>query len=78
MRNLNQEQLLRPTQYVEKILVTAFLDGTYPTGASLPNERSLAEQIGVTRPTLRETLQRLATEGWIKIRHGKSTVVRNY
>ena len=78
MRNLNQEQLLRPTQYVEKILVTAFLDGTYPTGASLPNERSLAEQIGVTRPTLRETLQRLATEGWIKIRHGKPTIVRNY
>ena len=78
MRKFNQEQLLRPTQYVEKILVTAFLDGTYPTGASLPNERSLAEQIGVTRPTLRETLQRLAAEGWIKIRHGKPTVVKNY
>ena len=41
MRNLNQDQPLRPTQYVEKILVTAFLDGTYPTGAALPNERSL-------------------------------------
>ena len=78
MRNLNQDQPLRPTQYVEKILVTAFLDGTYPTGAALPNERSLAEQIGVTRPTLRETLQRLAAEGWITIHHGKPTVVRDY
>lgn len=73
-----QNQLLRPTQYAEKILVTAMLDGTYPTGASLPNERSLAEQIGITRPTLRETLQRLAGEGWIKIRHGKPTVVNDY
>jgi GntR family negative regulator for fad regulon and positive regulator of fabA len=74
----NQNQLLRPTQYVEKILVTAILDGTYPTGAALPNERSLAEKIGITRATLRETLQRLAGEGWIKIRHGKPTVVNDY
>ncbi len=78
MRNLNSDQLLRPTQYVEKILITAILDGTYSTGAALPNERSLAEQIGVTRPTLRETLQRLAGEGWIKIHHGKPTVVNDY
>jgi GntR family negative regulator for fad regulon and positive regulator of fabA len=74
----NQDQLLRPTQYVEKVLVTAILDGTYPVGAALPNERSLADKIGITRPTLRETLQRLAGEGWIKIRHGKPTVVNDY
>lgn len=78
MKNMNSNQLLRPAQYVEKILVTAILDGTYPIGASLPNERSLAEQIGVTRPTLRETLQRLSGEGWIKIHHGKPTVVNDY
>ena len=74
----NQDQILRPTQYVEKTLVTAILDGTYPTNTALPNERKLAEQIGVTRPTLRETLQRLAAEGWIIIHHGKPTVVNDY
>jgi GntR family transcriptional regulator, negative regulator for fad regulon and positive regulator of fabA len=78
MRNLKPEQLLRPTQHIEKILVTAILDGTYACGAALPNERSLAEQMGVTRPTLRETLQRLAGEGWITIHHGKPTVVNDY
>jgi GntR family negative regulator for fad regulon and positive regulator of fabA len=78
MRNLKLDKLLRPTQYVEKILVTAILDGTYSCGTALPNERSLAEQMGVTRPTLRETLQRLAGEGWITIRHGKPTVVNDY
>jgi GntR family negative regulator for fad regulon and positive regulator of fabA len=78
MRNLKPEKLLRPTQYVEKILVTAILDGTYSCGMALPNERSLAEQMGVTRPTLRETLQRLAGEGWITIHHGKPTVVNDY
>lgn len=78
MRNLNAERPLRPTQYAEKFLITAILDGTYPIGAALPSERSLAEQLGITRPTLRETLQRLAGEGWIAIRHGKPTVVKDY
>ena len=78
MGKLNPAQPLRPTQHVEKTLVTAILDGTYPTGAALPNERSLAKQLGITRPTLRETLQRLAVEGWVKIHHGKPTVVNDY
>lgn len=75
---LNPDQPLRPAQYVEKFLITAILDGTYATGATLPNERRLAEQMGVTRPTLREVLRRLAGEGWITIRHGKPTVVNDY
>ena len=75
---LNRHQLLRPAQYVEKSLVTAILDGTYSTGTSLPNERRLAEQMGVTRPTLREILRHLAGEGWITIHHGKPTVVNDY
>ena len=78
MGNLKPDKILRPTQYVEKILVTAILDGTYASGTVLPNERSLAEQLGVTRPTLRETLQRLAAEGWLTIHHGKPTVVNDY
>jgi GntR family negative regulator for fad regulon and positive regulator of fabA len=57
MRDLKPDKLLRPTQYVEKILVTAMLDGTYSCGTALPNERTLAERMGVTRPTLRETLK---------------------
>ena len=78
MRSLKPDKILRPTQYVEKILITAILDGTYASGTVLPNERSLAEQLGVTRPTLRETLQRLAAEGWLTIHHGKPTVVNDY
>ena len=78
MRMLIPAPVLRPTQYAEKILVTSILDGKYPPGANLPNERHLANQLGITRPTLRETLQRLAGEGWVKIRHGKSTVVNDY
>ena len=69
---------LRPTQYAEHILVTSILDGTYPAGTVLPGERTLANEIGITRPTLRETLQRLAGEGWVRIQHGKPTVVNDF
>ncbi|MBE9546226.1 MAG: fatty acid metabolism transcriptional regulator FadR [Proteobacteria bacterium] len=72
------ERPLHPSRYTEYKLVTSILDGTYPQGSALPGERALSEQIGVTRPTLRETLQRLASEGWITIQHGKPTVVNDY
>ncbi len=69
---------MRPSAYAEHRLVTALLDGTYPPGSTLPNERSFAVELGVTRPTLREVLQRLSREGWIKIQHGKPSQVRDY
>ena len=69
---------LRPHQHVEELLVTGILNETYPVGSALPNERVLAVRLGVTRPTLRETLQGLAKEGWLTIRHGKSTIVNDY
>jgi GntR family negative regulator for fad regulon and positive regulator of fabA len=68
----------RPAAYAEETLVTAILDGTYPPGSTLPGERDLAAQLGVTRPTLRETLQRLDCEGWLTIQQGKSTRVNDF
>jgi GntR family transcriptional regulator, negative regulator for fad regulon and positive regulator of fabA len=68
----------KPALLAETRLVDAILDGVFPVNSALPPERELAEQLGVTRPTLREVLQRLAREGWIEIKHGKSTRVRDY
>ena len=68
----------RPRAHVESALLTAILDGTFPPGSVLPGERTLAEQLGVTRPTLREALQRLAGDGWLTVAHGKPTVVNNF
>lgn len=69
---------VKPAELCENRLVGAILDGTFPINSSLPPERELAEQIGVTRPTLREALQRLSRDGWLEIHHGKPTRVRNY
>jgi len=68
----------RPAAYAEQVLLTAILDGTYPHGSTLPGERDLAAQLGVTRPTLRETMQRLACDGWLTIQQGKSTRVNDF
>lgn len=68
----------RPADHAQEALVTAILDGTYPPGASLPGERDLAALLGVTRPTLREALQRLACDGWLTIHQGKPTRVNDF
>ncbi len=67
----------RPAIYAEQALINAILDRTYPPGSVLPAERDLAEQLGVTRPTLREALQRMERDGWVSIQQGKSTLVRD-
>jgi GntR family negative regulator for fad regulon and positive regulator of fabA len=68
----------KPAETAETRLIAAILDGYFAIGASLPPERQLATRLGVTRGTLRETLQRLARDGWIEIRHGRPTRVRNF
>ncbi len=68
----------RPTEHAEKALLTAILDGSYPPGSTLPGERDLAAQLGITRPTLREVLARLNSDGWLTIQHGKPTRINDY
>lgn len=69
---------LKPAEFTENQVIGAILEGRFPIESNLPAERQLAEQLGVTRPTLREALQRLARDGWVEIRQGKPTRVRNY
>lgn len=50
-------------------------DGEYPVGSRLPTERELAEQLGVSRPTVREALIALEVEGRLRIRVGSGIYV---
>ncbi|MCI0519171.1 MAG: fatty acid metabolism transcriptional regulator FadR [Chloroflexi bacterium] len=72
------QPILKPAEAAERRLLQAILDGRFAVHSSLPGERDLAAQIGVTRPTLREAMQRLARDGWLDIQHGKPTRVRDY
>lgn len=68
----------RPAEHAERQLIHLILSGAYSAGSALPAERELAAQLGVTRPTLREALQRLSRDGWLRIQHGKPTRVTRY
>ncbi len=54
------------------------LSGELAPGATLPSERQLAESLGVSRPAVREALQRLAAAGLVSVRQGDATTVLNY
>jgi len=75
---LPPQKPLKPAEFAENQLLEAIIDNTYGPGDVLPAERVLAQSLGVTRPTLREMLQRLSKEGWVTIAHGKPTRVNDY
>lgn len=54
------------------------LSGELAPGVALPSERQLAEALGVSRPAVREALQRLAAAGLVAVRQGDATTVLDY
>lgn len=52
-------------------------EGAFRPGDRLPSERDLAEEMGVSRPSVREAIQKLETLGMLESIHGDGTVVRN-
>ena len=69
---------LKPSISAEQQILAGIQSGKYPVGSNLPPERELALDLQVTRPTLREVLQRIARDGWLDIHHGRPTKVQNY
>ena len=56
--------------------IRAFIDkGNYAPGARLPPERDLAQQLGVSRPSVREALIALEIEGSVEVRMGAGVYV---
>ncbi len=52
-------------------------EGVYPEGSLLPSENELSGLHSVTRPTIRQALSRLASEGYIIKHQGKGSIVRS-
>lgn len=50
-------------------------DGTLKPGERLPAERQLAERLEISRPSLREAIQKLASKGLLHTRQGGGTFV---
>ncbi|AGH80582.1 transcriptional regulator [Psychromonas sp. CNPT3] len=61
---------------IEDRIEAMILEGTLAVGEKLPPERSLAEQFDVSRPSLREAIQRLESKGLLMRRQGGGTYVQ--
>jgi GntR family transcriptional regulator len=58
---------------VETELAGCILGGHVKPGDQLPTEGDLIERFGVSRPTVRQAIQNLASRGLVEIRRGKGT-----
>jgi GntR family transcriptional repressor for pyruvate dehydrogenase complex len=66
-----------PDEVFDQVLAEV-VDGEIGAGESLPSERRLAEVLGVSRPAVREALQRMAATRLVEVRHGGATTVRDF
>jgi DNA-binding GntR family transcriptional regulator len=60
-----------------EILRKHILDGVYKEGDLLPSENELCQLYGMTRPTVRQSLGKLAADGYIKKHQGKGSIVHH-
>ncbi len=62
---------------VAEQIIRTIKDGSFPVGSKLPSEFELAEEMGVSRPTIREALSALTAVGLIESRPGSGNYVHN-
>lgn len=70
-----QVQQRRLSDDIVNKLESMIVEGSLKAGERLPAERALAEQMGVSRPSLREALQKLAAKGLLVSRQGGGNYV---
>lgn len=73
---------LRPTpnriaDVVARNLEQRILEGSLKAGDRLPSERTLALELAISRPSLREAIQKLVHKGLLETKHGGGTFVTN-
>ena len=63
-------------QDLARSLIAELAHGRYSVGSRLPAERDLAQQYGVSRPTVREAMIALEVQGLVDVRIGSGAYVR--
>ena len=73
---------IRKRKKISELIVDELIDqirtGKLVVGQQLPNERSLAESMGVSRMPLREAIHALGQAGILETRHGEGTFINAY
>ena len=72
LQSIAPQRLYRQIADQLRALIT---QGEFAVGDRLPAERDLAQQLGVSRPSVREALIALEVEGWVEVRTGSGVYV---
>jgi GntR family transcriptional repressor for pyruvate dehydrogenase complex len=67
---LNSVRLPKAAGVLAAQIKQDIISGNYPVGSMLPHENEMAAQLSVSRPTVREALRLLESEGLVSIRPG--------
>jgi len=62
-------------QQIARAIAAAIADGRYGPGERLPSERELADEFGVSRPTVRDAMIALEFQGLVESRQGSAVYV---
>ncbi|GAA2135843.1 GntR family transcriptional regulator [Streptomyces synnematoformans] len=74
------DELQRPGALYKQVAAAirqAITSGEFEPGSTLPSETQLIERYHVSRPTVRNAIAALRTEGLIEVIHGKGSYVRS-
>jgi DNA-binding GntR family transcriptional regulator len=74
MKSERSPRLVSAKELASQKLKSAIVDGRYKPGVRLV-ETELAEELGISRGTIRETLRELASEGLVVMRQNRGAVV---
>ena len=73
--DMNPIQKASATTQVFEVLYEMIATGRYVRGQKLPPQDELAKQLGVSRNTLREAINKLSAMGLLRARQGRAWAV---
>lgn len=74
---MSNRNVMLSEKVADQILKMITLEKRFNLGDKLPNENELAEELGISRTTLREAVKFLIAHNVLEIRRGKGTFVAN-
>lgn len=74
---LTQIRFKKKSSFIADQILRMIDTGHYKAGSKLPSERAITEQMGVSRPSLREAISALQIVGILESRPGDGTYVSN-
>jgi GntR family transcriptional repressor for pyruvate dehydrogenase complex len=74
---LTQGRFKKKSSFIADQILRMIDSGRFTAGSKLPSERTITEQMGVSRPSLREAISALQIVGILESRPGDGTYVSN-